>query len=73
MKWDIPGYLRNTSNQTVFWSEALRFCALTVSECGDILHFVFAILVDYFHRFGEYFLSCSDLLLAKGRFLHNQL
>ena len=40
MKWDIPGYLRNTSNQTLFLSEALRFCTLTFSESEDILHFV---------------------------------
>ena len=37
---DIPGYLRNTSNQTLFLSEALRFCTLTFSESEDILHFV---------------------------------
>ena len=40
MKWDIPGYLRNTSNQTLFLSEALRFCKLTFSESEDFLHFV---------------------------------
>ena len=40
MKWDIPGYLWNTSNQTLFLSEALRFCTLTFSESEDILHFV---------------------------------
>ena len=45
MKPDIPGYLWRTCNQTLFLSNALRFCALTFYNVEDFLEKIFAILV----------------------------
>ena len=45
MKSDIPGYLWNNSSQTLFWSNALRFCASTFSCLEDFLENIFSILV----------------------------